>query len=271
MSEKESAKKKEEKVKTVEEEEAVEAVVEAVELPEAVADDEEIGERFESLDKRDERMRALDKWVPRTELGRKVKDKEISSLEEVFQKNYKIMEPQIVDSLLGDVHEKMIGFTKTTRVIAAGRQFSFRAAVIVGDGKSYVGVGTGKDRERWPAIRKAGKNAKLHLIKVRKGCGSWECTCGTSHSVPFKVEGSSSSVRVILYPAPKGTGLVIGDKVKDVLRFVGIRDVWSDTRGSTDTTLDFVQATINALSKTTSMKVSNDIEAKTKGNERGEY
>ncbi len=206
------------------------------------------------LEKEAERERALAGWVPVTETGKVVRNEEITSLDEIFDKNLKILEPEIVDYLIAELEENVIDFKKTAKVRRAGRQFSFRASVLIGDKNSYVGLGTAKDKERWPAIRKATKNAKLNLVKIKKGCGSWECTCGTGHSVPFKVEGKSSSVRVILLPAPKGTGLVVGDNIKDVFRFVGITDVWSKTYGNTGSKLDFVKAAIDALANTTKIK-----------------
>jgi small subunit ribosomal protein S5 len=206
----------------------------------------------------------LENWIPKTMLGKKVKNGEITSLEEVFDANKKILEPEIIDFLIPELEEKLVDFTKTTKVRRAGRMFSFRAAVLVGDRRQFVGFGTAKDRERWPAIRKATRKAKLHLTKVRKGNGSWESTSVTGASVPFKVKGKSSSVRVELIPAPEGTGLVCGDKIKDVMKFVGIKDVWSRTYGSTSSTIDFVKAAINALSKTTKMKLSPQIEEKIK-------
>jgi small subunit ribosomal protein S5 len=201
-------------------------------------------------------------WIPKTLLGKKVKSGEISSINQVIESKLPLLEPEIIDYLLPDLKEKMVEFKKTTKVRRAGRQFSFRATVLVGDENEFVGVGTGKHKEKWPAVRKATRRAKLNLVKVRKGCGSWECTCGTGHSIPFKVNGKSSSVRIELIPAPKGTGLVVGDNIKDVFNFVGIKDVWSKTRGSTSTKLNFIRATINALSKTTSMKVSEEIRKK---------
>ena len=116
--------------------------------------------------------------------------------------------------------------------------------------------------EKIETVRKATKKAKLNLVRVRSGCGSWECSCGTGHSVPFKVSGKNASVKVTFLPAPKGTGLVAGDAVKDVLSFAGITDVWTKVKGATDTRLNFVKAAINALGKTTKMKVSKAIEKK---------
>lgn len=207
----------------------------------------------------------LDDWVPKTQSGKLVRNGEIGSLDEFFAKGLKVFEPEAVDWLSRDMEEKMIEFTKTTRVTRSGRVFSFRAAVLVGDKDRYVGLGIGKDKERFPALRKATKNAKLSLVKIAKGCGSWECGCSENHSVPFRVEGKSSSVKVILIPAPKGTGLVVGDNIKDVLMFAGVKDVWSKTYGNTASKLDFVKAAIRALTNTGKVKLSKDIESKMKG------
>lgn len=201
-------------------------------------------------------------WVPKTVLGKKIKDGEIASIEQAFLAGNRILEPEAVDFLLHDLGEQLIEFNKTTRVTRSGRVFSFRATVLVGDKQKYIGIGTGKDKERFPALRKAAKNAKLALIKVNKGCGSWECGCTENHSVPFRVKGKSASVRVILIPAPKGTGLVVGDNIKEVLRFAGVKDAWCKTFGNTASKLDFVKAAIDALSNTGKMRVSNDFETK---------
>jgi small subunit ribosomal protein S5 len=223
------------------------------------------GARREERDmnrREEEREKRLIEWLPLTELGKKVKNGEISSLDEVFEKNQKILEPEIIDSLVPDLMEEVVDFKKTTKVRRAGRQFAFRVSVLVGDGNNFIGLGTANDKDKWPAVRKATRKAKLNMIKIYKGCGSWECTCGETHSVPFKVSGKSSSVRISLLPAPKGTGLVIGDKIKSVLRFVGIKDVWSETKGNTASKLDFVAATINALKNTSKVKLSDEFSKK---------
>ncbi|HLC92551.1 MAG TPA: 30S ribosomal protein S5 [archaeon] len=208
------------------------------------------------------RDKHLQTWVPKTAVGKMVQNGEISSMDDFFSKGMRVMEPEIVDILLPGMTDKMVELRKTARITRQGRSFSFRAAVLIGDGDSYIGIGTAKDRERFPALTKAMNNAKLSIIKVRKGCGSWECRCKEHHSVPFKAEGNSSSVRVILLPAPKGTGLVVGEKIKDVLKFVGIKDVWSKTRGNTGSTLDFVCAAVNALAATNDVKYSEDMAKK---------
>jgi small subunit ribosomal protein S5 len=203
-----------------------------------------------------EREKSIERWVPATELGKMVKNGGITSIEEIEKKNIRIMEPEIVEMLVPGLKETNVDFKKTTKVRRSGRKFSFRASVLVGDGHGFIGLGTAKDKERWPAITKATRKAKLSLVGIKKGCGSWECLCNGPHSVPFRVDGRSASVKVTLLPAPKGTGLVAGDAVKDVLKFVGIKDVWLRATGNTRSTLDFVAATIDALSKTKKMRTT---------------
>ncbi|MEM0457912.1 MAG: 30S ribosomal protein S5, partial [Sulfolobales archaeon] len=129
----------------------------------------------------------------------------------------------------------------------AGRRTKFRVVVVVGNMNGYVGLGVGKASQLREAIDKAIKNAKLNIIPVRRGCGSWECRCGEPHSIPFMISGKEGSVRVVLKPAPKGTGLVAGDIAKIVLRYAGIRDIWTWSRGKTSTSLNFARAVYNAL------------------------
>jgi len=209
----------------------------------------------------EKRAAELAKWVPKTELGKNVIAGKITSFDEIWKSNQPVLESEIVDYLM-PLEEKMIEFKKTTRVVRAGRKFSFRVSVLVGNKNGFVGIGTASDAEKWPAVKKATRKAKLNLVKVRRGCGSWECPCGTGHSIPFKVEGKKASVRVTFLPAPKGTGLVAGDTAKDVLVFAGIQDVWTKVKGATDTRLNFIKAAIDALSKTTKMKASEEMEKK---------
>lgn len=208
------------------------------------------------------REKTLADWVPKTALGRKVKAGEITSIEEIFNSSAKILEPEIVDSLLR-LEEELIEVAKTTRVVRAGRRFSFRATVMVGNRDGYIGIATAKATERFPAIGKATKKARLNIKKVFLGSGSWEeQPTRDKHSVPFKVVGKCGGVKVTLMPAPKGTGLAVGKNIKKVLEFAGVRNVWSKARGSSDTRLNFVLAAINALEQTSKMRASRDIEKK---------
>ncbi len=232
---------------------------EFAEAPELSAAEKLLKRNEEELQKR------LAAWAPKTELGKMIQRGEITSFEQIFEKNFRILEPEIIDFLLPNLEEKIVESTKTTRVRRAGRQFSFRTAVLIGDRNGHIGLGIGTDRERLPAVQKATENAKLQLRNIARGCGSWECRCSVKHSIPYKIEGRCASVKIILMPAPKGTGLVVGEETKDVLELVGIKDVWSRTKGNTATKLNFVRATINALSNISGMHVSDNISRKLEG------
>ncbi|MBS3057507.1 MAG: 30S ribosomal protein S5 [Candidatus Diapherotrites archaeon] len=210
----------------------------------------------------DELQKKLAAWAPKTELGRMVQRSEVTEIGQIFENNYKILEPEIIDFMLPNLEETIVESTKTTRVRRSGRQFSFRTAVLVGDRNGLIGLGIGTDRERLPAMQKATENAKMNLMRINRGCGSWECRCSMQHSVPYKIEGRCASVRIVLMPAPKGTGLVVGEETKEVLKLAGITDVWSRTKGSTATKLNFVKATINALANISKVHVSDNMSRK---------
>lgn len=131
---------------------------------------------------------------------------------------------------------------------------TFSSGVLIGDKAGHVGVGFGRSKETLPAREKALRKAKLNVIKVTRGCGSFDCLCSEPHSIPFKVQGKCGSSVLVLYPAPQGTGLVIGDECKKILRLAGIKDVYSKTFGQTGTTRNLATACIEALKKTTQVK-----------------
>jgi small subunit ribosomal protein S5 len=197
----------------------------------------------------------LSAWEPRTELGRLVKEGKIRTIDEIFANNYIIKEPEIVDILLPGLKQELLAVNIVQRQTHAGERNQFRAVVAVGNEDGYVGVGVGKAKQVRQAIEKAVRDAKLNIIPVRRGCGSWKCSCDEPHSVPFVVRGKAGSVEVTLIPAPKGVGLVAGDVAKVVLRLAGIKDVWTQTRGETRTTLNFAMAVYNALRNTYYFKI----------------
>lgn len=200
----------------------------------------------------------IENWEPKTELGRKVKDGEITDIDQILDKGLPIMELEIVDALLPDLEEEVMDVNLVQRMHKSGRKVNFRVIVAVGNRNGYVGLGEGKSQEVGPAIRKAVDEAKYNLIKVRRGCGDWGCGCGRQHTVPYKVEGKRSSVNVTLMPAPAGVGLAIGDVGKTILSLAGIADVWSMTRGQTQTTINFAGAVFDALKVLSSVKTSED-------------
>ena len=104
--------------------------------------------------------------------------------------------------------------------------------------------------ETLPARDKATRKAKLNIIKVKRDCAAFDCACSEPHTVPFEVTGKSGSVKVVLIPAPQGTGLVVANELKKILKLAGIKDVYSKTYGRKRTTFNFIKACIQALKKT---------------------
>lgn len=199
-----------------------------------------------------------EEWMPVTKVGHQVKAGEITSIEDLFQLSLPIKEPEIIDVLLPGLQEEVIDINLVQKQTDAGEKSRFKATVIVGNENGFVGIGEGKAPEIGPAIRKAILRAKLNILSVRRGCGSWECGCHDPHSVPFEVKGKTGSVRLILLPAPKGVGLVTADTIKVVLRLAGIQDVWSRTRGHTRTTLNFAHSVFQALKQTNQIMTPQD-------------
>ncbi|MEM0437813.1 MAG: 30S ribosomal protein S5 [Candidatus Micrarchaeia archaeon] len=197
-------------------------------------------------------------WVPKTELGKRVASGQITSIDEILNNGLKIIEPEIVDVLVPDMQDDLIKLGTTQRVTDSGRKIKFRAVVVVGDGRGHIGIGAGKSDEARPAIDNAVRAAKRNLISVPFGCGSWECGCGTKHSLPIEVSGKSGSVTVTLRPAPRGVGVVGNAIVKKVLAKAGLSDVWSSCRGSTSTKFNTAMAVYNALRKLNNMHSKRD-------------
>jgi small subunit ribosomal protein S5 len=192
----------------------------------------------------------LSDWVPKTTLGRLVYEGKITSIEQVFQEHHRLLEPQIVDRLIPNLEQEVVDVKMVQRQTDAGEKTRFKAVMVVGNRDGYVGIGTGKSSQVVLAIEKALNNAKLNIIPVKRGCGSWECACGEPHSLLVKSEGKYGSVRVTLMPAPRGLGLVAGETQKTVLTLAGIKDCWSRSFGETRTTLSVVGATYEALKQT---------------------
>jgi len=194
-------------------------------------------------------------WVPLTGLGKAVAAGELTSIDQVLESGRPIKEPEIVDAFLPDLEDEVLDIQMVQRMTDSGRRVKFRAVVVVGNRNGYIGFGQGKDVQVGDAIKKAIVDAKTNLIKVKRGCGSWECGCSTTHSIPMQVEGAAGSVRVTLKPAPQGIGLVTGEISKKVLELAGIRDAWTFSRGQTRTTINFAKATFNALKATNMIRM----------------
>jgi len=194
-------------------------------------------------------------WVPKTELGKRVAADEITTMSAALATGLPLREPQIVDKLLPGLHDEVLDVNMVQRMTDSGRRFKFAVTVVVGNGDGFVGLGRAKGREVGPTIRRAIDRAKLGVVEVLRGCGSWECGCGRSHTLPFQVHGRSGSVVVTFRPAPRGVGLAVGGVAKPVLRFAGITDAWGYTAGHSKTTVNYAQAAYRTLVALSELKV----------------
>jgi small subunit ribosomal protein S5 len=218
------------------------------------------------------REKVFDKeaWKPKTSLGKKVKADTIKNIDEILDKGMSIMEAEIVDSLLPGLESDLIAvgqskgkfgggkrsiWRQTQKKTSEGNKPKFTSVAIVGNKDGYVGLGVGKAKETVPAREKAIRNAKISIIKIVRGCGSWECGCGTPHSIPFKVQGKCGSVIVQLIPAPRGTALCIEKECSKMIRLAGVKDIYAKTFGKSGTKLNLIKACEHALQKLTEMKI----------------
>ncbi|MFX1518930.1 MAG: 30S ribosomal protein S5 [Promethearchaeota archaeon] len=197
-------------------------------------------------------------WIPRTRVGQLVQEGRITSIDELFKLSLPIKEPQVIDTLLPGLQEEVLDINLVQKQTDAGEKSRFKATVVVGNRDGYVGIGSAKAKEIGPAIRKAILVAKLNIVPIRRSCGSWECACGLGHTVPFRVIGKAGSVTLTLFPAPKGTGLAIGEVGKTMLRLAGIEDIWAKGRGNTRATVNYAYAVYNALRETNKIMTPQD-------------
>src|SRR4030042_440652 len=199
---------------------------------------------------RDRETANLDTLVSRTRLGKMIQEGKITSIDEVFLSGLKISEYQIVDALVPDLQEEVINVNLVQKQTDAGEKSRFKAIVAVGNRDGYIGLGCGKASQVSNAIEKAAAAARVNIVPVKRGCGSWECGCGKPHSVPFQVEGKCGGVRVLILPGPRGLGLVASEVAKVILGLAGVKDLWMRSYGSTRTVPSYAFAVFDALKKT---------------------
>ncbi|MFN8575825.1 MAG: 30S ribosomal protein S5 [Candidatus Sericytochromatia bacterium] len=136
-----------------------------------------------------------------------------------------------------DSIEKVIQIRRVTKVVKGGKKLSFRAIVVVGNGKGTVGVGVGKSSEVVGAIQKAISDAKKSQVEVPM----------VNTTIPHPTNARAGAGKVMLKPAPQGSGVIAGGSIRAVLEASGLKDVVGKSLGS-DSPLNNARATVNALS-----------------------
>lgn len=197
-------------------------------------------------------------WIPKTRLGQMVLNGEITTMSDALDTRLPLREAEIVDILLPDLKDEVIDLNMVQRMTDSGRRVRFAVTCIVGNGDGFIGIGRAKGKEVGPSIKKAIDNAKLNIIEVKRGCGSWECGCGQPHTLPFEVVGRTGSVTVSLKPAPRGISLAVGDVAKSLLTLAGVQDSWGFATGNTKTKVNYAMATFEALKMTARMRVTEE-------------
>ncbi|MGQ0795437.1 MAG: 30S ribosomal protein S5 [Nitrosopumilaceae archaeon] len=199
---------------------------------------------------RREKQEQEEVWIPRTSLGVMVSTGKITSMKEIYENGYRIQESGIIKKLLPGIKTEVIDVGIVQKQTTNGEYTRFKALVAAGDESGWLGIGQGKSKQMRIAIEKATNAAYLAISPVKLGCGSWECRCDQPHSVPFKVRGRGGSVTIEIIPGPRGLGLVAGGNIRNLLKLAGLKDVWTKSKGSTNTMTSTSGAVLNCLRQT---------------------
>jgi len=150
-------------------------------------------------------------------------------------------QPRMADEGRDDgLKEKMIAVNRVTKVVKGGRILGFAALTVVGDGDGRIGMGKGKAREVPVAVQKAMEAARRGMFKVSLRNGS----------IHHNVIGEHGAARVLMAPAPAGTGIIAGGPMRAVFEVMGVTDIVTKSHGSTNP-YNMVRATLDALKRST--------------------
>jgi small subunit ribosomal protein S5 len=148
-----------------------------------------------------------------------------------------------IDKKDSEWKEKVVQIRRVTKVVKGGKKLSFRAVVVVGNGKGQVGIGIGKSSEVIGAIQKGVAEARKNLVTVPI----------FKTTIPHHIQGKAGAGCVVLRPASQGTGIIAGGAARAVLELAGIENILCKSLGS-DSPLNAARATANALSSLRTFK-----------------
>jgi len=161
----------------------------------------------------------------------------LTVLKLINHKEQKISMGKKIDANALDIKDRVVDINRVTKVVKGGRTFRFAALVVVGDEAGHVGVGLGKANEIPEAIRKGKEDAKKNMIFLERN---------EDDSLFHQVIGDFGAAKVLMRPAPEGTGVIAGGAVRAVLELAGIRNVVTKSLGSNNKH-NVVKATVAGL------------------------
>ena len=135
-----------------------------------------------------------------------------------------------------ELEERLVCVNRNSKVVKGGRNFSFSALVVVGDHNGKVGIGFGKANENADAIRKAGEQARRHMMTVPMH----------GDTITHRVEASCGGAKIMIRPASPGTGVIAGSGMRHVLELAGVKDVLAKSLGAKNA-VNVVKATVEAI------------------------
>lgn len=179
-------------------------------------------------DKKEVKVEQTEPVAPKTDAPKKT-----TAPKQEFKRRRPIRKNSIGDNF----EERVVKTKRISKTTKGGRRMRFSALVIVGDKNSRVGYGIGKATEVPNAIKKAVKNARKNIVRI---------PMTKSHTLYHEIIGHKGATKVLIKPAPEGTGIIAGGVIRDVIELAGFHDVYTKNLGS-NTALNMVIATVDGL------------------------
>ena len=138
-----------------------------------------------------------------------------------------------------ELTERIVSINRVAKVVKGGKRFRFSVLVVVGDGVGQVGLGIGKAKEIYEAMRKGIEHAKKNLVDLKM----------VGNTIPHPIIGKFGAAEVLLRPAAPGTGVLAGGAVRPIMELGGVKDLIAKCIGRTSTPINVAYATLNAIER----------------------